>query len=95
MDLNIRHTPSNNFLSHMGSNTSLAVLDTDNLTVRLNQPLKNCKNIIARADMAKSDIFLAILNHRNTPNESGYNPAQCMMSRRTKTLAYYIKPAQT
>ena len=36
--------------------------------------------------MAKSDIFLAILNHRNTPNESGYSPAQCLMSRRTKTL---------
>ena len=36
--------------------------------------------------MAKSDILLAILNHHNTPNESGYSPAQCLMSRRTKPL---------
>ena len=36
--------------------------------------------------MANSDIFLAILNHRHRPNESGYSPAQCLMSRRTKTL---------
>ena len=48
--------------------------------------VKTAKNILRRADMAKSDIFLAILNHRNTPNESGYSPAQCLMSRRTKTL---------
>ena len=33
------------------------------------------RNILRRADMAKSDIFLAILNNRNTPNESGYSPA--------------------
>ena len=85
MDLNIRHKPSNGFRSHMSSNTSL-VLDTTNLMVRLNQLLKLPKNIRRRADMAKSDIFLAILNHCNTHNESGYSPAQCLMSRRTKTL---------
>ena len=38
-------------------------------------------NILRRADIDKSDIFLAILNHRNTPNESRYSPAQCLMSR--------------
>ena len=36
--------------------------------------------------MAKSNIFLAILNHRNTHNESRYSPAQCLMSRLPKTL---------
>ena len=30
--------------------------------------------------------YTAIVNHRNTPTESGYSPAQCLMSRRTKTL---------
>ena len=38
--------------------------------------------------MTKSDILLAILNHRNTPNESGYSSAQCLMSRRTKALLH-------
>ena len=56
---------------------------------------KPAKNILGRADMTKSDIFLAILSHHNTPNESGYSPAQCLMSRHTKTSAYYIKSAQT
>ena len=41
----------------------------------------NNEKFIRTADMAKYDIFLAILNHRYTPNESGYSPAQCLMSR--------------
>ena len=36
--------------------------------------------------MAKSDIFLAELNHHNTRKEPGYSLSQYLMSRRTKTL---------
>ena len=39
-----------------------------------------------RAELSKSEIYLSFLDHRNTPNDSGYSPAQCLMNRRTKTL---------
>ena len=42
--------------------------------------------MIKRADMATFDIYVTIVNHRNTPNESLYNPVYCMMNRPTKTL---------
>ena len=42
--------------------------------------VKTAKNI-RRAEMAKFDIYLAILSHRNTPNASGY-----------KLSVYNLKP---
>ena len=49
--------------------------------------VKTAKRIIKRAKESKSDVYLAILNHRNTPKQNTRNsPAQSLMNRRTKTL---------
>ena len=49
--------------------------------------VKTAKRIIKRAKESKSDVYLAILDHRNTPKQSTRNsPAQSLMNRRTKTL---------
>ena len=48
--------------------------------------VKTAKKLMKRAELSKSAIYLSFLDHRNTPNNSGYSPAQCLMNRRTKTL---------
>ena len=48
--------------------------------------VKTAKKLMKRAELSKSEIYLSFLDHRNTPNDSGYSPAQCLMNRRTKTL---------
>ena len=49
--------------------------------------VKTAKRIIKRAKESKTDVYLAILDHRNTPKQSTRNsPAQSLMNRRTKTL---------
>ena len=49
--------------------------------------VKTAKRIIKRAKESKSDVHLAILDHRNTPKQSTRNsPAQSLMNRRTNTL---------
>ena len=61
---------------------------------------KTAKKIIKKAAKAKSDIYLAILDHRNTPTQGMLaSPAQVLMNRRTKTLlptaASLLKPTTT
>ena len=48
--------------------------------------VKTAKKLMKRAELSKSEIYLSFLDHSNTPNDSGYSPAQCLMNRRTKTL---------
>ena len=48
--------------------------------------VKTAKKLMKRAELSKSEIYLSFLDHRNTPNDSGYSLAQCLMNRRTKTL---------
>ena len=62
--------------------------------------VKTAKRLIKKATKAKSDIYLAILDHRNTPTQGMQaSPAQILMNRRTKTLlsttASLLKPATT
>ena len=48
--------------------------------------VKTEKRIIKRAKESKTDVYLAILDHRNTPKQSKRNsPAQSLVNRRTKT----------
>ncbi len=48
--------------------------------------VKTAKKIMKRALLAKSDIYLAMLDHRNTPTQGlNTSPAQVLMNRRTKT----------
>ena len=49
--------------------------------------VKTCKQIMRKWKDACSDPYLAIVDHRNTPSQGFLsNPAQRLMSRRTKTL---------
>ncbi|KAL6471890.1 hypothetical protein MHYP_G00205400 [Metynnis hypsauchen] len=49
--------------------------------------VKTAKGLMGRAIQAKSDPYLAILDHRNAPSQGfSASPAQRLMSRRTKTL---------
>ena len=49
--------------------------------------VKTCKMLLKRADLAKTDIYLALLDHRNTPTEqTNLSPVQRLFSRRTRTL---------
>ena len=49
--------------------------------------MKTAKRIIKRAKESKTDVYLAILDHRNTPKQSTrHSPAQSLMNIRTKTL---------
>ena len=48
--------------------------------------MKTCKSIIKKCLTAKRDIYLALLDFRNTPTEKiGSSPAQRLFGRRTKT----------
>ena len=62
--------------------------------------VKTAKRLLKKAQKAKSDIYLAVLDHRNTPTQGMQaSPAQILMNRRTKTLlpttASLLKPATT
>lgn len=49
--------------------------------------VKTCKTLLKKAKLAKSDIYLALLNHRNTPTEpTNFSPAQRLFGRHTQTL---------
>ena len=48
--------------------------------------VKMAKNLLRKAAVDRSDPFLAMLDHRNTPTEGHLSPAQKFMARRTKTL---------
>ena len=48
--------------------------------------VKIAKTLIRKAQMENTDIYLTILDFRNTPNKQGKSPAQMLMSRRTRTL---------
>jgi transposase InsO family protein len=49
--------------------------------------VKTAKHLMEKAKRAKTDPYLAILEHRNTPSQGFHaSPAQRLMSRRTKTL---------
>lgn len=59
--------------------------------------VKICKALLKKAQLAKTDINLALLNHRNTPTEpTNLSPAQRLFGRRTQTLlplsAALLKP---
>lgn len=45
--------------------------------------VKTAKTLLTKN---KDDQFLALLNHRNTPNETGTSPSQSFLNRRTRTL---------
>lgn len=54
---------------------------------KVERAVREAKKVIRKANKSKSDLHLAILDHRNTPMEGlDSSPAQCLMSRRTKTL---------
>ena len=43
--------------------------------------------LLKKADLAKTDVYLALLDHRNTPTEqTNLSPVQRLFSRRTRTL---------
>ena len=49
--------------------------------------VKTCKTLMKKAKLAKSDLQLALLNHRNTPSEpTNFSPAQRLFGRCTQTL---------
>ena len=49
--------------------------------------VKIAKNLIKKSLHNREDPYIALLNHRNTPQEdSDYTPAQRLLGRRTKTL---------
>ena len=48
--------------------------------------VKVAKQIIKRCDKDKSNVWMALLNYRNTPNKIGSSPNQRMFSRRTRAL---------
>ena len=49
--------------------------------------VKICKTILKKAQLAQNDVYLALLDHRNTPTEQTYSsPAQRLFGRRTRTL---------
>ena len=49
--------------------------------------VKICKNLLKKSQLPKSDIHLALLNHRNTPTEpKNTSPAQCLYGQCTQTL---------
>lgn len=49
--------------------------------------VKTAKQLMEKAKRAKTDTYLAILEHRNTPSQGFHaSPAQRLMSKRTKTL---------
>ena len=49
--------------------------------------VKTCKNLLKKADLAKADVYLSLLNHRNTSTEqTGLSPAQQSVGRKTRTL---------
>ena len=49
--------------------------------------VKTCKNLLRKVDLAKTDVYLSLLDHRNTPTEStGLSPAQRLFGRRARTL---------
>ena len=50
------------------------------------QAVKSAKRLMKRAKRSKQDVYLSILDFRNTPSEGmSSSPAQRLMSRRTKT----------
>ncbi|MCP3889967.1 MAG: transposase family protein, partial [Desulfobulbaceae bacterium] len=62
--------------------------------------VKTAKRLIRKANKAGSDIYLAILDYRNTPNQVTSNsPVQSLLMRRTKTLlpttSNLLKPSVT
>ena len=49
--------------------------------------VKTCKNLRKKVDLAKTDVYLSLLDRRNTPTEqTGWSPAQRLFGRRTQTL---------
>ena len=55
--------------------------------------VKTAKNIMRKARDAGNDMYMAILQYRNTPSEDNLSPAQKLLSRRTKT-ALPTKPSR-
>ena len=48
--------------------------------------VKICKNLMKKSQLSKSDVYLALLDHRNTPTEqTNLSPAQRLFGRRTRT----------
>ena len=49
--------------------------------------VKTCKTLLKKASLAKTDVYLSLLDHHNIPTEqTGYSPAQRLFGRRTRTL---------
>lgn len=59
--------------------------------------IKIAKNIVKKAKDSKTDVYLALLNWRNTPNKMNTSPVQRLYSRRTRcvvpVVANKLKPA--
>ena len=54
---------------------------------KLDNLVKTAKNLLKKSKAARSDIYLALLEWRNTPSEGlASSPAQRMFGRRTRTL---------
>lgn len=48
--------------------------------------IKNAKTVLKKAKDSKTDVYLALLNWRNTPNKMDSSPVQRLYSRRTRSL---------
>ena len=49
--------------------------------------VKICKSMLKKAQVAKNDVYLALLDHHNTPTEQTYtSPVQRLFGRRTHTF---------
>ena len=54
---------------------------------KVENAVRTCKRIMKTAKEAKTDVYLAILDFRNTPTEdTGTSPVQKLFARRTRTL---------
>ena len=55
--------------------------------------VKTCKTIMKKALLSKSDPYLGLLDHHNTPTAAtGMSPCQRLFGRRTKTLLPFSEP---
>lgn len=88
MDCNLASRSLLNFHAYGNSNTSQVHQNTyPQSSGKAEQAVKMTKVLIKRALKSNSDHYLALLDFCSTPIQGmETSPAQCLMSRRTKTL---------
>ena len=88
-DLGIRVTSLRELLQIFGYNPRDSISSPYNSKAngKAESAVKTCKQIMRKSKDACSGPYLTILDHRNIPSQGFLSsPAQCLMSRRTKTI---------